>query len=604
MKRLPGADPGCSRPRTVNGLCGPGASTAAYAATGSDASTTATTIKSFLLHASYVSHRPRQIPRAQKELPRSKLLACASFLSFPARPRSSPRSDSPDSLVGRSHECNVPARGHGQSRSSRPRASTPPPSRAPQIDRAVRDALADGRPLYAIDAELLERLAPDVIVTQDLCEVCAVPSGEVRRVAHAGVETISLDPRDLGEIEESIRTLARHLGVAARGEQLAQAMHHRIDGVRQAVRGLPRPRVFVAEWLDPPFAAGHWVPEMVALAGGEEVLGRTRERSFATTWEAVAAAAPHLIVLAPCGFDLERTVARGRRGAGARRARRRGRRRRRLLAPGPARRRGRRAARAPAAPATTVGAPSLAVAPARSRVAHIWDAHPMTVLAAPVGQPAALAASTLTGHSVRGRPITARRLGDAGDGPDGAGVGAIHGNERPGIAIVRRLAHDRAARARAPLGRARPQPRRRRRGHARQRPRRRPQPQLRLALAPAHGARDDVLRRAEAPLGAREPLRATADRASAAGHHDLVPPVGDAVDNSSGSHAIEARFARRVALPLRRLIRYPGQRHDLAGAPLPEGDGVRRRAAARGAERACAARRVRTRAAVLALARA
>ena len=85
-------------------------------------------------------------------------------------------------------------------------------------------------------------------------------------------------------------------------------MHHRIDGVHQAVRGLARPRVFVAEWLDPPFAAGHWVPEMVELAGGEEVLGRTRERSFATTWDAVAAAAPQLLVLAPCGFDLERTV--------------------------------------------------------------------------------------------------------------------------------------------------------------------------------------------------------------------------------------------------------------------------------------------------------
>jgi iron complex transport system substrate-binding protein len=89
---------------------------------------------------------------------------------------------------------------------------------------------------------------------------------------------------------------------------LAQAMHHRIDTVREAVRGLPRPRVFVAEWLDPPFAAGHWVPEMVEMAGGDEVLGRTRERSFATTWDAVAALAPQLLVLAPCGFDVERTV--------------------------------------------------------------------------------------------------------------------------------------------------------------------------------------------------------------------------------------------------------------------------------------------------------
>ena len=212
------------------------------------------------------------------------------------------------SLAGRSHECNYPPEVLSAPVVSASRIDTTDiPSAG--IDGAVRGAMADGRPLYAIDADLLEELAPDLIVTQDLCEVCAVPSGEVRRVAHADVETVSLDPRDLGEIEESIRTLARHLGVAARGEELAGAMHHRIDGVHQLVRGLARPRVFVAEWLDPPFAAGHWVPEMVDLAGGDEVLGRARERSFATTWEAVAAAAPQLIVLAPCGFDVERTVA-------------------------------------------------------------------------------------------------------------------------------------------------------------------------------------------------------------------------------------------------------------------------------------------------------
>jgi iron complex transport system substrate-binding protein len=211
-------------------------------------------------------------------------------------------------LVGRSHECTYPREVQSAPVVSASRIDTTTIASA-EIDGAVRAALADGRPLYAVDADLLEQLAPDVIVTQDLCEVCAVSSGEVRRVARTSAETISLDPRDLGEIEESIRTLARHLGVAGKGEELAQAMRHRIDSVRQAVRGLPRPRVFVAEWLDPPFAAGHWVPEMVERAGGEEVLGHTRERSYPTTWEAVAAAAPQLLVLAPCGFDLERTVA-------------------------------------------------------------------------------------------------------------------------------------------------------------------------------------------------------------------------------------------------------------------------------------------------------
>jgi iron complex transport system substrate-binding protein len=212
-----------------------------------------------------------------------------------------------DQIIGRSHECTYPPEVQTAPVVSASRVDTSELSSA-EIDRAVREAIADGRPLYAVDAELLERLAPDVIVTQDLCEVCAVPSGEVKRVTRVNVETISLDPHDLSEIEESIRTLARHLGVAGPGELLAQAMQHRIEGVRQAVRGLPHPRVFVAEWLDPPFAAGHWVPEMVEVAGGDEVLGRARERSYATTWDAVAAAAPQLLVLAPCGFDLERTV--------------------------------------------------------------------------------------------------------------------------------------------------------------------------------------------------------------------------------------------------------------------------------------------------------
>ena len=212
-----------------------------------------------------------------------------------------------DNLVGRSHECNYPPEVEALPIVSASRIDTEQLGSA-EIDSAVRDALGDGRPLYEVDAELLEQLAPDLIVTQDLCEVCAVSSGEVKRVSRIDVETVSLDPRDLEEIEESIRTLARHLHAAAQGERLAQAFHHRIDFVHQLVRGLPRQRVFVAEWLDPPFAAGHWVPEMVDLAGGDEVLGRPRERSFATTWDDVREAAPQLIVLAPCGFDLERTV--------------------------------------------------------------------------------------------------------------------------------------------------------------------------------------------------------------------------------------------------------------------------------------------------------
>ena len=177
-------------------------------------------------HTAHVSHRPRQIPH---ELEGSFYAACVRIVSLvPSATEIIAALGLAGSLVGRSHECNYPAEVEAVPVVSASRIDTASIPSA-HIDRAVRDALADGRPLYAVDAELLERLAPDVIVTQDLCEVCAVPSGEVRRVAHVDVETLSLDPRDLTEIEESIRTLARHLGAAGPGELLAQAMHHRID---------------------------------------------------------------------------------------------------------------------------------------------------------------------------------------------------------------------------------------------------------------------------------------------------------------------------------------------------------------------------------------
>lgn len=176
------------------------------------------------------------------------------------------------------------------------------------IDRAVREAIADGRSLYALDEELIEALAPDVIVTQDLCAVCAVSSREVTRLCAVGAEVVSLDPRTIAEIEQSVVEVAELFGVPDRGAAVAAAMRARIARVRELVAELEPRRVFVAEWLDPPFAAGHWVPEMVELAGGEEVLGRAGEASFPTTWAAVLERSPELVVLAPCGFDAERTA--------------------------------------------------------------------------------------------------------------------------------------------------------------------------------------------------------------------------------------------------------------------------------------------------------
>ncbi len=307
-----------------------------------------------LLHTSHVSHRPGEIPREPGGIP----LRCLRAHRFPRPQR---HGDHRGPRTGRSPRrplarVQLPGRGRRRLPSSRPRASTRRPSRAARSTRAVRAALADGKPLYAVDAELLERLAPDLIVTQDLCEVCAVPSGDVRRLTQVTAETLSLDPRDLAGIEESIRTLARHLGVAARGEELAQAMHHRIDGVHQAVRGT---------------RAAARVRRRVARSslrrralGARDGRARRRRRGARAHARALL---PHDVGRRRRGgaaADRARTVRLRRRAhrrrvvrrAGARRARRRRRRRRRVLAARPARGRGRRAARAPHAPGRRRGA--------------------------------------------------------------------------------------------------------------------------------------------------------------------------------------------------------------------------------------------------------
>ncbi|HET8873347.1 MAG TPA: ABC transporter substrate-binding protein, partial [Gaiellaceae bacterium] len=210
-----------------------------------------------------------------------------------------------DSLVGVSEECDWPAetRDLPVVTASRVEAAT---LTSAEIDSAVRDAVADGRSLYAVDADLLTELAPDVIVTQDLCTVCAVSSDDVSTLCPIGAEVISLNPATLEEIARSVETLARRLGVPERGHDVAGEMRSAIDAVRRSVAGRPTRRIFVAEWVDPPFAAGHWLPEMVAAAGGSDVLGRAEKPSFPVTWDDVRAARPELVVVAACGFDAER----------------------------------------------------------------------------------------------------------------------------------------------------------------------------------------------------------------------------------------------------------------------------------------------------------
>ncbi len=204
-----------------------------------------------------------------------------------------------DSLVGRSHECDSPASVRSLPVVSLSRLDPAGLSGA-QIDAAVRDAVSDGTSLYAVDADVLAALRPDLVITQDLCRVCAVSSGEVCDV---GAHVVSLDPRSLADIASSVEQLADVLGVPDRGRQVAAAMLERIDLVRVRTAATEPRRVFVAEWHDPPFASGHWIPEMVEAAGGREVLGRAREPSRPVTWDDVAAGEPEVVIVAPCGYD-------------------------------------------------------------------------------------------------------------------------------------------------------------------------------------------------------------------------------------------------------------------------------------------------------------
>jgi len=198
-----------------------------------------------------------------------------------------------DLLVGRSAECDWPPQVCALPVVTAARVDTEQ-LRSAEIDAAVRAALLEGRSLYAIDEQVLAELEPDLIITQDLCRVCAVSSDEVSQLRTVAAEVVSLDPHTIGEVEASVRLLADRLdtcraGTCERGAGVVARMRRTIIAAMEAVAGRPVRRVFVAEWLDPPFAAGHWVPEMVDLAGGEDVLGVAGRPSYATTWDAVAA---------------------------------------------------------------------------------------------------------------------------------------------------------------------------------------------------------------------------------------------------------------------------------------------------------------------------
>lgn len=211
-----------------------------------------------------------------------------------------------DRVVGVTHECDWPESARGLPQLTR--SLIPEGLPAAEIDAAVRELTARGEAIYALDREALERLRPDLIVTQALCAVCAVSFDDVRSVA-SGLpgepEVISLDPESLDEVLADLPRLGGTCGVEARGERLRAELESRLTAVRAAVDGVARPRVVALEWLDPPFVGGHWVPEMVALAGGTDVLGVAGVKSRVASWEDLAEAGAEVAVVMPCGLYVE-----------------------------------------------------------------------------------------------------------------------------------------------------------------------------------------------------------------------------------------------------------------------------------------------------------
>ena len=231
-----------------------------------------------------------------------------------------------DQVVAVTHECDFPPAARDRPKITSDRLA--PDLSAGAIDAAVRELTERGEAIYALDERRLRALEPDLIVTQELCPVCAVSYEEVVDVADAipsSPRVVALDPKTLGESFADARTIAQATGARDAALDLVARQRARVDAVRVAVRGAPRVPVAALEWLDPVFVAGHWTPQLIELAGGIDVLGFPGEPSEQSTWEAVAAAGPEVVVCMPCGYDARRGAAEALafaeplRGLGARR---------------------------------------------------------------------------------------------------------------------------------------------------------------------------------------------------------------------------------------------------------------------------------------------
>ena len=215
-----------------------------------------------------------------------------------------------DCVVGVTHECDFPPEAASKPALIRPRVD---PKAAPaEIDRQVSELVARGESIYAVDAELLAKLAPDLIVTQDLCHVCAASPDDLATALTRlpkMPQVLSLTPHNLADVWNDIRRVGEATDRREEAEELAVSLEKQVAAIAAKVReAKTRPRVLCLEWLEPYYVGGHWVPEMVALAGGEDVFGRAGEASFRVTPEQIAQSRVEIIVVMPCGYGVERAA--------------------------------------------------------------------------------------------------------------------------------------------------------------------------------------------------------------------------------------------------------------------------------------------------------
>jgi len=215
-----------------------------------------------------------------------------------------------ESVVGVTHECDWPPEAAKQPQLTA--TVLPPGLSAGEIDVAVKEVVGAGRALYTLDEERLAELAPELIVTQAVCDVCAVSYDDVVAVAQrlpSQPRVLQQDPSRLGEVLDDVTRLGKAAGVEGQAQELRRELEARLDAVREAVAGEQRPRVLALEWLDPPFLGGHWIPEMIEIAGGEDVAGPSGQKSPQVEWEDLRGLDPDVVVSMPCGWYLDESRA-------------------------------------------------------------------------------------------------------------------------------------------------------------------------------------------------------------------------------------------------------------------------------------------------------